>query len=39
MLLGLLAPAVTAAAVLASDSTALKQNLKRKLVGFYRIKP
>lgn len=40
MLLGLLAPAVTAVAtVLTSGSKALKQDLKRKLVGFYRIKP
>ena len=40
MLFGLLAPAVTAViTVLTSGSTALKQDLKRKLVGFYRIKP
>lgn len=40
MLLGLLAPAVTAVVtVLTSDSPALKQDLKRKLVGFYRVKP
>ena len=40
MLLGLLAPAVTAVVtVAASDSAALKQDLKRKLVGFYRIRP
>lgn len=38
MLLGLLAPAVTAV-VMTSDSTALKRDLKRKLVGVYRIKP
>ena len=40
MLLGLLAPAVTAVVtVLTSNSAALKQDLKRKLVGFYRIRP
>lgn len=40
MLLGLMAPAVTAViTVLASGSRALKADLKRKLVGFYRIKP
>lgn len=40
MLFGLLAPAVTAVVtVLTSGSRALKQDLKRKLVGFYRIKP
>ena len=40
MLLGLTAPAVTAViTVLTSGSKALKSDLKRKLVGFYRIKP
>ena len=40
MLFGLMAPAVTAViTVLTSGSRALKQDLKRKLVGFYRIKP
>ena len=40
MLLGLMAPAVTAViTVLTSGSRALKQDLKRKLVGFYRINP
>ena len=40
MLLGLLAPAVTAVVtVMTSGSPALKQDLKRKLVGFYRVKP
>ena len=40
MLLGLMAPAVTAMiTVLTSGSRALKQDLKRKLVGFYRINP
>ena len=40
MLLGLMAPAVTAViTVLTSGSRALKQDLKRKLMGFYRIKP
>lgn len=40
MLLGLMAPAVTAViTVFTSGSRALKQDLKRKLVGFYRIKP
>lgn len=40
MLLGLMAPSVTAIiTVLTSGSTPLKQDLKRKLVGFYRIKP
>ena len=40
MLFGLLAPAVTAViTVLTSGSRALKQDLKRKIVGFYRIKP
>lgn len=40
MLFGLTAPAVTAdITVLASGSKALKADLKRKLIGFYRIKP
>ena len=40
MLLGLMAPAVTAMiTVLTSGNRALKQDLKRKLVGFYRINP
>lgn len=40
MLLGLPAPAVTAViTVLTSGSKALKRDLQRKLVGFYRIKP
>ena len=40
MLLGLLSPAVTAiATVLTSGSRVLKRDLKRKLVGFYRISP
>ena len=40
MLLGLMAPAVTAIiTVLTSGCKALKQDLKRKLVGFYRINP
>lgn len=40
MLLGLISPAVTAViTVLTSGSKALKADLKRKLVGFYRIKP
>lgn len=40
MLLGLLSPAVTAiVTVLTSKSDALKQDLKRKLVGFYKLKP
>lgn len=40
MLFGLTAPAVTAViTVLASGSKALKADLKRKLIGFYRIKP
>ncbi len=40
MLLGLIAPSVTAViTVLTSGSDALKQDLKRKIVGFYRIKP
>lgn len=40
MLLGLTAPAVTAViTVLASKNKVLKTDLKRKLIGFYRIKP
>ena len=40
MLLGLLAPAVTAVVtVLTSGNRALKLDLKRKLIGFYRVKP
>ena len=40
MLFGLMAPAVTAViTVLTSGNKALKQDLKRKLVGFYRLKP
>lgn len=40
MLLGLCAPAVTAVVtVLTSKNKALKSDLKRKLVGFYRVKP
>lgn len=40
MLFGLIAPSVTAVTtVLTSGSKALKQDLKRKIVGFYRIKP
>lgn len=40
MLVGLLAPAVTAViTVLTSGCRALKDDLKRKLVGFYRIRP
>ncbi len=40
MLLGLTAPAVTAViTVLTSKNKALKTDLKRKLIGFYRIKP
>lgn len=40
MLFGLLAPAVTAVVtVLTSKNAALKQDLKRKIIGFYRIKP
>lgn len=40
MLFGLISPAVTAViTVLTSGSKALKADLKRKLVGFYRIKP
>ena len=40
MLFGLMAPAVTAiVTVRTSDSRALKLDLRRKLVGFYRIKP
>ena len=40
MLLGLMSPAVTAIiTVLTSKSKALKQDLKRKIIGFYRINP
>lgn len=40
MLFGLFTPAVTAIVTVAtSESKALKNDLKRKLVGFYRIKP
>lgn len=40
MLLGLTAPAITAViTVLTSGSKALKADLRRKLIGFYRIKP
>ena len=40
MLFGLLSPAVTAVTtVLASKNKTLKQDLKRKIIGFYRIKP
>lgn len=40
MLFGLLSPAVTAiTTVLASKNKTLKQDLKRKIIGFYRIKP
>ena len=40
MLLGLTAPAVTAViTVLTSGNTALKADLRRKLIGFYRIQP
>lgn len=40
MLLGLMSPAVTAViTVLTSKSKALKQDLKRKIIGFYRINP
>lgn len=40
MLLGLIAPAVTAVVtVLTSGSKELKQDLKGKLIGFYRLKP
>lgn len=40
MLFGLLSPAVTAVTtVLTSKNEALKQDLKRKIIGFYRIKP
>lgn len=40
MLLGLVAPATTAmVTVLTSGNKMLKDDLKRKLVGFYRIKP
>ena len=40
MLFGLIAPSITAiTTVLTSGSKALKQDLKRKIIGFYRIKP
>lgn len=40
MLFGLIAPAVTAViTVLTSGNKVLKADLKRKLIGFYRIKP
>lgn len=40
MLFGLISPAVTAViTVLTSGNKALKEDLKRKLVGFYRIRP
>ena len=40
MLLGLISPAVTAViTVLTSGSQSLKADLKRKLIGFYRLKP
>ena len=40
MLLGLTAPAVTAViTVLTSGNKALKADLRRKLIGFYRIQP
>ena len=40
MLFGLMSPAVTAViTVLTSKSKALKHDLKRKIIGFYRIKP
>ena len=40
MLFGLMSPAVTAiTTVLTSKNKALKQDLKRKMIGFYRIKP
>lgn len=40
MLLGLIAPAITAIiTVFTSNCKALKQDLKRKIIGFYRIKP
>ncbi len=40
MLFGLMAPAVTAiVTVMTSGSKALKDDFKRKLIGFYRIKP
>lgn len=40
MLFGLLSPAVTAVTtVLTSKNDPLKQDLKRKIIGFYRIKP
>ena len=40
MLFGLMSPAATAVTtVLTSKNKALKQDLKRKMIGFYRIKP
>lgn len=40
MLFGLMSPAVTAViTVLTSKNKTLKQDLKRKIIGFYRIKP
>lgn len=40
MLLGLIAPSITAiTTVLTSGSKALKQDFKRKIIGFYRIQP
>lgn len=40
MLLGLMTPAIVAVVtVLTSKSNALKQDFKRKIIGFYRIKP
>ena len=40
MLLGLTAPAITAViTILTSGNKALKADLRRKLIGFYRIKP
>lgn len=40
MLFGLIAPSITAiTTVLTSGCKALKQDLKRKMIGFYRIKP
>lgn len=40
MFLGLIVPAVSAiVTVLSSKNKALKQDLKRKIVGFYRLKP
>ena len=40
MLFGLTAPAITAViTILSSGNKALKADLRRKLIGFYRIKP